>query len=98
MTKNNSLKELASSEKALLQRLKRIEGQMRGLQRMVSERRDCHDIITQLMAARSALDQVGLMLLSDHFDRCLPVDEEASADIDFSQLRRTLELWVRFGS
>ena len=90
--------ELSPGEEALLQRLKRVEGQIRGLQRMVTERRDCHDIITQLMAARSALDQVGLTLLNDHLDRCLPVTEEASGGVDLSQLRRTLKLWTRFGS
>ncbi len=41
-------------------RLKRVEGQVRGLQRMVEEQRDCEAIMTQLMAARAALDSVGL--------------------------------------
>ena len=98
MAKKTPSVELSPDEEALLQRLKRIEGQMRGLQRMVIERRNCYDIITQLMAARSALDQVGLTLLNDHLDRCLPVTEETSGSVDLAQLRRTLKLWARFGS
>ena len=47
-------------------RLKRVEGQVRGLQRMVEEERDCEAILTQLMAARAALDRVGL-LVADNF-------------------------------
>jgi DNA-binding FrmR family transcriptional regulator len=90
--------ELSTDEQALIQRLRRIEGQMRGLQRMVSERRDCHDTITQLLAARSALDQAGLMLLNNYLDRCLPQANGAPANIDLAALRRTLNLWTRFGS
>ncbi|MBX6377693.1 MAG: metal-sensitive transcriptional regulator [Clostridia bacterium] len=56
---------------ALLRRLRRIEGQVRGLQRMVEEERYCIDILQQLMAARAALDQVGLTLLEDHLRGCV---------------------------
>ena len=55
----------------LLNRLRRIEGQMRGLQRMVEEKQDCASIITQLSAARGALDQVGFHILSRHMADCL---------------------------
>ena len=89
--------ELSVAEETLLKRLKRIEGQVRGLQRMVRERRNCYDIVTQLLAARSALDQVGLMLLDDQFDRCLPMAGE-SGSVDLAHLRRTLKLWIRFGN
>lgn len=98
MTKDNAAVELTPGEETLLQRLKRIEGQVRGLQRMVTERRACHDIITQLLAARSALDKVGLMLLDGHLERCFPVDDEAAEGVDLSALRRTLNLWIRFGN
>ena len=97
MAKDNAAVELTSGEEALLQRLKRIEGQVRGLQRMVTERRACHDIITQLLAARSALDKVGLMLLDGHLEHCLPLSGEAPEGVALDDLRRTLNLWVRFG-
>lgn len=57
--------------KALLGRLRRIEGQVRGVQRMVEEDRYCVDILVQLAAIRSALDEVGLMILADHIRGCV---------------------------
>jgi CsoR family transcriptional regulator, copper-sensing transcriptional repressor len=45
-------------------RLRRIEGQIRGLQRMIDEEQECRDIVTQLAAARGALDRVGFKLMS----------------------------------
>jgi DNA-binding FrmR family transcriptional regulator len=55
----------------IVKRLRRVEGQVRGLQRMVEEERDCEAIVTQLMAARAALDRVGLIILNDLVDKCL---------------------------
>lgn len=55
----------------LLQRLKRIEGQVRGVQRMIEEERYCIDILQQLAAIKAATDQVGLALLENHMQGCL---------------------------
>ena len=55
----------------LLPRLKRIEGQVRGITRMVEERRYCIDIIQQLTAARKALDQVSLNIMKGHINTCV---------------------------
>ena len=55
----------------LLPRLRRIEGQIRGITRMVEERRYCIDIIQQLTAARKALDQVSLKIMSGHINTCV---------------------------
>jgi DNA-binding FrmR family transcriptional regulator len=52
-------------------RLKRIAGQVAGLQKMVEEDRYCVDILTQLAAVRSALDAVGVELLTDHVEHCV---------------------------
>ena len=52
-------------------RLKRIAGQVAGLQKMVEEDRYCVDILTQLAAVRSALDAVGVQLLTDHVEHCV---------------------------
>lgn len=60
------------------QRLKRIEGQIKGIQRMVEERRACEEILVQLMAVRAALDTVTALLVVNHTSRCLdqlPSDE-----------------------
>ncbi len=52
-------------------RLKKIEGQVRGLQRMVEEGRYCVDILTQVAAVRAALDKVGLQILEHHTRTCV---------------------------
>jgi len=54
-----------------LARLRRVEGQVRGLQRMVEEDKYCIDILTQISAANSALKQVALGLLDDHIRHCV---------------------------
>jgi DNA-binding FrmR family transcriptional regulator len=56
-------------------RLKRIEGQVRGLQRMVSDERDCEAILTQLMAARAALDRVGVLIAREFVHECMVTDD-----------------------
>lgn len=60
---------------ALLKRLNRIEGQVRGVSKMVEEDKYCIDILTQVSAAKAALDKVALELLRDHAKHCLTNDE-----------------------
>ena len=55
----------------LLNRLRRIEGQVRGVERMVEEDRYCIDVITQISAIQAALDKVALGLLDDHAAHCV---------------------------
>lgn len=55
----------------ILSRLKNIEGQVRGLQRMVEADKYCIDILTQVSAARSALNSVGMKILRRHVDTCV---------------------------
>ncbi|HUZ68131.1 MAG TPA: metal-sensitive transcriptional regulator [Candidatus Saccharimonadales bacterium] len=52
-------------------RLLRVEGQARGLQRMVDEERYCIDILTQVKSVKAALDRVALLLLDDHVEHCV---------------------------
>jgi CsoR family transcriptional regulator, copper-sensing transcriptional repressor len=56
---------------AVLKRLRRIEGQVRGVERMVEENRYCIDVVTQVTAIQAALDKVALELLSDHAVHCV---------------------------
>jgi DNA-binding FrmR family transcriptional regulator len=56
---------------AYLQRLRRIEGQVRGLQRMIDEDKYCIDILTQISAATKALESVALGLLEEHLGHCV---------------------------
>ena len=55
----------------LLQRMKKIEGQARGIQKMIDEDRYCPDIIQQLTALSHAADEVSLLLLQDHVEGCV---------------------------
>lgn len=55
----------------ILARLRRIEGQVRGLQRMIENDRYCLDIVTQIVAVQSALNQVGINLLESHAKKCV---------------------------
>lgn len=60
-----------SSKDDYLKRLRRIEGQARGLQRMVEEEKYCIDILTQVSAMTKALQSVALVLLEDHLGHCV---------------------------
>ncbi|HEX9711814.1 MAG TPA: metal-sensitive transcriptional regulator [Actinomycetota bacterium] len=59
------------SKEALQRRLRRIEGQIRGIQRMIDEDKYCVEILDQISAVRAALDKVGLHLMSDHIKGCV---------------------------
>ena len=75
-----------TEKQALLNRLRRIEGQVRGLQRMVAEDTYCIDILTQVSAATKALENVALSLLDEHMRHCV-VD---AARVDGPEAERKL--------
>lgn len=56
---------------ALIKRLRRAEGQIRGIEKMVEDDRYCIDILTQISAAQAALDKVALQLMEDHAAHCV---------------------------
>jgi len=58
-------------KEALLKRLRRVEGQVRGVERMVDEERYCIDVVTQITAIQAALDKVALGLLDEHARHCV---------------------------
>ena len=60
-----------TQRKSILARLRRVEGQVRGIQRMITDGRECEDIVTQLMAARAALDRAGLLIMTQYLHLCL---------------------------
>jgi DNA-binding FrmR family transcriptional regulator len=62
----------------LVKRLRRIEGQVRGIQTMLTEQRDCADVVTQLAAATKALEQVGFKLVASGLTYCVSNPEEAA--------------------
>jgi DNA-binding FrmR family transcriptional regulator len=64
----------------IINRLKRIEGQIRGLQRLLAEGKDCTEVVQQLAAARKALDKVGFLILTNRMQECM---EKKKLDGDY---------------
>ena len=64
----------------LTKRLRRAEGQVRGVQQMLAEGRDCRDIVTQISAVTKALDQAGFLLVAAGLTWCLSDPERAAAE------------------
>jgi CsoR family transcriptional regulator, copper-sensing transcriptional repressor len=75
----------------LISRLRRVEGQVRGVERMVEEDRYCIDVLTQIAAIQAALDKVALGLLDDHARHCVIDGDDAKKD------ERTTELMAAVG-
>jgi len=83
---------------AVAKRLARIEGQVRGLRRMVDEEAYCVDVLTQISAVERALDGVALKLLSDHTDHCVReavARGGADADEKVDELMAAVERFAR---
>jgi DNA-binding FrmR family transcriptional regulator len=64
----------------LRKRLRRVEGQVRGVEKMLAEGRECRDVVTQLSAATKALEQAGFKLVASGLTFCVEHPEEAAAD------------------
>jgi len=79
-------------KEAALLRLARIEGQVRGIAGMIGEDRYCLDILHQVMAVRSALSQVEILILQDHADTCV---EDAIRTNDPREQRRKFQELVK---
>jgi DNA-binding FrmR family transcriptional regulator len=86
-----------SSKDDVLKRLRRIEGQARGLQRMVEEDQYCIDILTQVSAMTKALQAVALGLLDDHLAHCVrdAVDRGVDADEKLTEASAAIARLVR---
>ena len=83
-----------AEDRKVLARLARVEGQVRGLRKMMEEHRTCEEVLTQLLAARSGLEQAGLMVLERHLDDCILQGTAVPAEV-LEQLHETLRLWNR---
>jgi DNA-binding FrmR family transcriptional regulator len=77
----------------IVNRLKRLEGQVRGLQSMIASGADCDDVLTQVMAAKSALNQVGLRIIGYSMRTCM-LREDGRSKEDVAD--ETLTVLMRF--
>lgn len=87
----------ADDKDKLQNRLKRIEGQVRGLQRMVDEEAYCIDILTQISSSVSALEKVGTLVLQDHVEHCVrhSIENREDADQKLKELTAAIERFLR---
>jgi DNA-binding FrmR family transcriptional regulator len=77
----------------ILGRLRRVEGQVRAIQRMLGERRDCHAIAQQMSAARAALERATVQLMTSSMAHCLRPN--AKGEVDDRELARLTETFVK---
>jgi DNA-binding FrmR family transcriptional regulator len=85
---------IQATREVIVKRLKRIEGQVRGLQKMVSEERECESIVTQLAAVRSAIDSVGALVLNNYIKICAPQGSKTDRDV-YESMVRAVGVWGR---
>jgi DNA-binding FrmR family transcriptional regulator len=85
-----------SEQQALVTRLNRVEGQIRGIRRMVQEPRQCIEILQQLAAAEAALNRISLAIFKHHVDTCVS-DALAKGETDTrKQLNELVDIFDRF--
>lgn len=79
-----------ADKQALLKRLNRIEGQVRGIARMVEGDRYCIDVLTQISAVRAAIDQVALNVVVDHVRHCMVNADESEREVKAEELTNAI--------
>jgi DNA-binding FrmR family transcriptional regulator len=82
-------------QEALKTRLHRIEGQVRGVSRMVDEEAYCIDVLTQINAIKAAIDQVGLLLLEDHIKGCVTTAVREGDQTKVEELVQAVERFAK---
>jgi CsoR family transcriptional regulator, copper-sensing transcriptional repressor len=85
----------AQNKDDYLNRLRRIEGQVRGLQKMVDEDKYCIDILTQVSAATKALQSVALGLMEDHLEHCVTEAVAEGGEVAAAKVREASEAIAR---
>ena len=87
----------AKDKEKLRNRLRRIEGQVRGVQRMVDEEVYCIDVLTQIGSIVSALEKVGTILLKDHVEHCVKesIEHGEQADEKIEELTAAVERFLK---
>lgn len=82
-------------KRALINRLNRIEGQIRGIRSMVEKDAYCPDVLTQASAASAALNGFAKVLLSEHIRTCVAEDVRNGNDDALDELLNTLQKWMK---
>lgn len=86
----------AEMRQNILQRLKKIEGQVKGLQRMIENEMGCSDILVQVAAVRAAVNRVGILLIERHSRRCLEgISHQGNQDAAINDLLGVLSKFIK---
>ena len=83
---------LPPERKAMLNRLRRVEGQLRGIQRMILEDKQCYDILMQLSAARKAMQKACIEILKNYLNKCVAEAKEPGSETIEKLIEALMEL------
>lgn len=85
-----------NNNKDLILRLRRIEGQVRGIQRMIEDERECESVLQQVSAARAGLYRVGISYVSENLRQCIDNMSNCPPDI-MEKVKKLVKSLARFG-
>ena len=86
----------ADLRKRVISRLRRIEGQVRGVQRMIEEEGDCGEILNQIAAIKSAVNHAGIVIFENHARQCINKSlNEADQDQSFDEIVRVMSRFIK---
>ncbi len=81
-------------DKSILNRLKRTEGQLRGVQKMLEEDKDCSDVVTQLSAVRSSVDRIMGVIVAENLKQCLE-NPSANTEEQEAMIEKAIQLVIK---
>ncbi|MBH5318607.1 metal-sensitive transcriptional regulator [Paenibacillus sp. GSMTC-2017] len=81
-------------DESVMRRLKRMEGQVRGVMRMMEENKDCKDVVAQLSAVRSAADKAMAYIVAQNLEQCIMEEKERGGDTS-KLVKEAVELLVK---
>lgn len=86
--------ELMTYDQNIVNRMRRIEGQVRGLIKMMEEEKDCRDVITQISAVRGAIDRTAALIVTKNLEQCIR-DEKEHGDNADELIQEAVDLLVK---
>ncbi|MER2063179.1 MAG: metal-sensitive transcriptional regulator [Alkalibacterium sp.] len=81
-------------DKSVINRLKRTEGQIRGIQRMLEEQKECADVVTQLSAVRSSVDRIMGLIVAENLKQCVE-NPDADPEEQSAQIQKAIQLVIK---
>jgi len=85
---------MVKCDKSILNRLKRTEGQIRGIQRMLEEEKECSDLVTQLSAVRSSVDRIMGLIVAENLKQCVE-NPDADPSEQADKIQKAIQLVIK---